>query len=382
MLVWYVTGVGFSRDSMIRFQFLKKFSTRSFDWVLMGAVIGLLALGLTAIYSVDLSRDLRLNLFNKQLISLGVGGVLLIFLSLLQPTLYRSSAKLAYVGSLILLVAVLFFGREIRGTRGWFVVAGFSFQPVEYAKLALILLLAYSSSRFGRRFERPLYVIGTACIAIVPALLTLRQPDVGSAMILLIIWFGVMCLVGIRPLHGAGIVGAGILAIIFAWFFLFNPLQKARFTSFLHPNEHTLGAAYNVNQAMIAVGSGGLFGKGIGQGSQSQLRFLPEAQTDFIFSVIAEELGLVGATVFFVLSGVVLWRFFVILRTTDDDFAAVTVGGFALLFFCQTLINIGAELGILPLTGVTVPLVSYGGSSLIINLAMIGITESMVPKKY
>ena len=366
----------------MRSSFLKKFSPRSFDWVLMAAVVGLVALGLTAIYSVDLSRDLRLNLLNKQLVSVVVGFVLFFVLSLLQPTFYRSSAKLAYVGALLVMSLVLVFGRDIRGTKGWFVFAGFSFQPVEYAKVALILLLAYSSSRFGRRFERPLYVIGTALITLLPVLLTLGQPDVGSAMILLMIWFGIMCLVGIRPLHIAGIVGLGVLGVIFAWFFYFNPLQKARFTSFLSPDEHSTTSGYNVNQAMIAVGSGGIFGKGIGQGSQSQLRFLPEAQTDFIFSVIAEELGLIGASTLLVLCGIVLWRFFLIMRATEDDFAAVAVGGFAVLFFCQCIINIGAEIGILPLTGVTVPFVSYGGSSMIMNLVMIGIVQSMVPKKY
>lgn len=348
----------------------------------MGAIIGLIALGLTAIYSVDLSRDLRLNLLNKQLFSVGLGVASLVILSMLQPTLYRSSAKLAYLSSLLLLVLVLIFGHEIRGTKGWFVIAGFSFQPVEYAKIGLILLLAYSSSRFGRRFERPLYVIGTAVIAFIPVILTLRQPDVGSAMILLIVWFGIMCLVGIRPLHIFFIFLAGSIGLILAWSFYFNGVQKARFTSFLNPDEHSVTTGYNVNQAMIAVGSGQLFGKGIGQGSQSQLRFLPEAQTDFIFSVIAEELGLVGASAVLLLCGIVLWRFLVIMRTTDDDFVAVAVGGFAVLFFCQCLLNIGAEIGIVPLTGVTVPFVSYGGSSMIINLVMIGMVQSMVPKKY
>lgn len=366
----------------MRSAFLKKFSPRSFDWILMGAVLGLIALGLTAIYSVDLSRDLRLNLLNKQLISVSIGLVLLIILSSIQSTFYRSSAKLAYLGAVILLISVLLFGREIRGTKGWFVVAGFSFQPVEFAKLALILLLAYISSRFGRRFERLLYVIGTALTAGILAFLTVCQPDVGSAMILMIIWFGVMCFVGIRPLHIAAIMGLGVAGLVLAWTVYFNPLQKARFTSFLHPEEQSLGAGYNVIQSTIAVGSGGFFGKGIGQGSQSQLRFLPEAQTDFIFSVIAEELGLIGATVLLVLCSIVLWRFVVIMKTTDDDFAAVCVGGFAIVFFCQCMINIGAEIGILPLTGVTVPLVSYGGSSMIINLMMIGLAQSMVPKKY
>jgi rod shape determining protein RodA len=366
----------------MRFSLLKKFSPRSFDWFLMGAVLLMIAIGLTAIYSVDLSRDLRLNLFSKQLIAVVIGLVGVFGLSLVQPTFFRSGAKTIYVVALALLGSVLVLGRQIRGTRGWFVVGGFSFQPLEFSKIALILLLAYISSRFGRRFERPLYVIGTGLVSSILCALVMLQPDLGGAIILMILWLGIICLVGIRPLHLGIIVGSGLLVVVLGWIFYLNPLQKARFTSFLNPGSDSMTSGYNVTQSTIAVGSGGIFGKGIGQGSQSQLRFLPEAQTDFIFSVIAEELGLVGVTVLIFLFGIVLWRLVRIIRKTNDDFVAVTISGFTLLLFCQFFINVGAEIGILPLTGVTVPFVSYGGSSMIIDLVMIGIVQSMVPKSY
>ncbi len=361
---------------------LSKFSPRSFDWVLVGAVLLLMALGLAAIYSVDLSRDVTLNLFRKQFIAAVVGLTGLAVVSTFQPSWFRSSAKMVYAGAVLALVAVLIFGSEIRGTKGWFALPGFSFQPVEFAKAGVILILAAIAGKWGRRFDRIVFIFGTGFFIALPAGLVLLQPDLGSALLLVAIWFGMLWLAGVRLRYIGAIVAVGALAGVAAWFVYLNPLQKARLTTFIDPYADPTRNGYNVIQSMIAVGSGSWFGKGIGQGSQSQLRFLPEAQTDFIFSVIAEELGFVGAVATLVLFGVVLWRLTVIMARAADDFSALTVGGVALLFFIQGFVNIGAEIGILPLTGVTVPFVSYGGSSLVINLLLIGVVECMVPKKY
>jgi len=161
------------------------------------------------------------------------------------------------------------------------------------------------------------------------------------------------------------------------WFFFFEDYQKERLITFVSPQKDPLGSGYNVSQAIIAIGSGQIFGRGLGYGSQSQLRFLPEAQTDFIFSVIGEELGLAGAMSLLVLYSIIFWRLFLILKKTNNDFIATTISGIIILLFVQFSVNIGANLGLLPVTGVPMPLVSYGGSSLMMTLLMFGVAESM-----
>lgn len=361
---------------------LRKFSPRSFDWTLFVTAALLVAMGMTAIYSVDLSRGAGLVYFKKQLISAGLGFVFLFGASLVQYAWFRSYAKLFYVFSLLLLGAVLLFGTNIRGTKGWFVFGGFSFQPAEVAKIGIILMLAYVVYHFGRRFERSLFFFGTGFITFVVIALIMLQPDLGSAVIIGIIWFGAMLLVGARRSFIIGLIGVGVIFSIMSWFFSLQPYQKDRITTFINPAHDPLGRGYNSIQAIIAVGAGGWSGRGLGFGSQSQLRFLPEAQTDFIFTVIAEELGFAGVVSFLVLFGVLLWRLVTIAKQSDDDFVSVAVSGIAILFFVQFFINVGANIGILPITGVPLPLVSYGGSSLIVNLFLVGIAESMVEKKY
>ncbi len=362
--------------------YLRKFSPRSFDWLLTVAALLLVVMGLAAIYSVDLSRTEQLIYFKKQLLASGIGLAFLITGGLFHYTFFRSYAKLFYSATLLLLLGVLFFGSTIRGTRGWFSLAGFSFQPVEVAKVGVIFILAYIVYHFGRRFERPLFFFGTGIMTLLPILLVMLQPDLGSAVLLGLIWFSIMLLVGARPRYIIGLTSAVVIGAIVAWFVLLHPYQKARILTFINPERDALGAGYNSTQAIIAVGAGKFFGRGLGFGSQSQLKFLPEAQTDFIFSVIAEELGLAGVTVLLILFGVLLWRLITLVKRTTDDFAAVTVSGIIVLFFGQLFINIGANIGLLPITGVTLPFVSYGGSSLIINLFLIGVAESMVEKKY
>ena len=362
--------------------FFSKFSWRNFDWGLMGAVFFLILIGLAAIYSVDLSRGSELVYFRKQSIALLIGTILLFWAAGRQSGFFRSYAKWSYFLCILALIAVLFFGTTIRGTRGWFSVFGFSFQPVELAKWGLILALAYIVSRFGRKFERPLFFFGTGIITLILMGLVLLQPDLGSAVILGLIWFGIMCLVGTRKIYLIGLVVIVVVTAIFSWFFLLQDYQKNRVLTFVNPAADPLGAGYNTNQAAIAIGSGKFFGRGLGFGSQSQLRFLPEAQTDFVFSVIGEELGFAGAIAVLGLYGFIFWRMIRIIKHSDNDFAAVIVGGVTIVFFSQLIINVGANLGILPVTGVTLPFVSYGGSSLMINLLMIGMVQSVIEKRY
>ncbi|MDO8676483.1 MAG: rod shape-determining protein RodA [Candidatus Azambacteria bacterium] len=361
---------------------LRKLAPRSFDWVLAAAMFLLIILGWAAIYSVDLSRGGNLELFKKQSLHAGFGLILFFAASLMQYTWYRTYAKYIYGVTLLGLLAVLIFGTTIRGTRGWFNFLGFSFQPVELAKLGVILVLAYIIANFGRRFEKPLFFFGTAAVVGIAAILVLFQPDLGSVILLGSIWFGLMLLVGARRSHIFFVLFVGVVTTAVAWFWLLQSYQKDRILIFINPERDALGAGYNITQATIAIGAGQFLGRGLGFGSQSQLRFLPEAQTDFIFSVIAEELGFVGAATLVVLYGIILWRLIRIIKTSSDDFCAAACGGMAILFFVQFFINVGANLGLVPITGVPLPFVSYGGSSLITSMIMAGIAESMVEKKY
>ncbi len=359
----------------------RRLSLRNFDWPLLVAVIMLMAIGLVAIYSIDLSRGTELTFFKKQLIAVAIGMILALVISFSQSTLWYNLAKWWFFTVIILLVLVLLFGSIIRGTRGWFEVAGFTFQPVEIAKLGLILILAYIISNFGRRFERPLFFYGTAFVAFLPVALVLLQPDLGSAILLVCIWFGLMWLIGARRLFIATFILFIVAASFVGWRFFLKDYQKNRLITFIDPSRDPLKEGYNVNQSIIAVGAGKLFGRGLGFGSQSQLKFLPEAQTDFIFAVIGEELGLAGAMALLTLFGIIFWRLILMIKRSTDDFISITASGSLILFFAQFFTNIGACLGLSPITGVTLPFVSYGGSSLVANLILVGILESMARKQ-
>lgn len=349
---------------------------RRFDWVVLASVLILSMLGLAAIYSVDLSRGDSLTFFPTQIIALALGLVAVVVISNIHISFFESYARIFYLVAVVLLVAVLFFGISIRGTTGWFRVAGFSFQPAEFAKLALIIFLGWRIARQSRRFDTWQFVAATGIMAGIFAGLIMAQPDLGSAAILMGIWFGLVMLSGTKKRYIFGLISVVVIALVIGWSFFFKTYQKERLLTFIDPERDPLGSGYNVTQSIIAVGSGQIFGRGLGFGSQSQLHFLPEAQTDFIFAVIGEELGFIGVNIMLIVYVVLLWRLVHIAKNCTSDFSAYTVLGIALLFLFQMIVNVGAAIGLLPLTGVTLPFVSYGGSSLLINMILIGISES------
>lgn len=332
--------------------------------------------GLAAIYSVDLSRGDTLDFFPTQAIALIMGLVAILVMANIHISFFESYSRLIYLLALVLLVAVLIFGTTIRGTTGWFRIAGFSFQPAEFAKLALIVFLGWRIARQARQFDRWQFVAASGFMTALFAGLIMAQPDLGSAIILIGIWFGLILLSGTKKRYIFALVGTALFVFVISWFFLLKDYQKDRLLTFMNPGHDPLGAGYNVTQSIIAVGSGKIFGRGLGFGSQSQLHFLPEAQTDFIFSVIGEELGFIGVNILLVVFTILLWRLVYIAKNCTNDFSAYTVLGVALLFLFQMIVNIGAAIGLLPVTGVTLPFVSYGGSSILINMLLIGIVES------
>jgi rod shape determining protein RodA len=297
---------------------------------------------------------------------------------LLHESFFRSAAKLTYLLSLLLLIGVLIFGENIRGTKGWFQIFSFSFQPAELAKVGLILFLAWWIEKQSRRFDRWQFILTSGFFTILLVALILLQPDLGSAIVLTSLWFGMLCLTGVKKRHLVFLVLIFAVAATTSWFCILQDYQKQRLITFVNPAYDQLGAGYNVRQSVIAIGAGQLWGRGLGFGSQSQLHFLPEAQTDFVFAVVAEELGFLGASMLLIIYFLLLWRLLAAAKRANSDFSAFTLIGIILLFFIQTLINIGGASAFLPITGVTLPFVSYGGSSLVINFLLLGIAESII----
>lgn len=354
------------------------FFLKRFDWVLLTAVLLLLILGLVVLYSISLSKGVPdfLN-FKKQLVFIFVGLAVFFIFSILDYKWLKSYSLVFYGLAVVLLVGVLFFGQVIRGTKGWFGFSWFNFQPVEFAKLVLIIFLSKYFIRGAREIFNFKNIITSGLFSGILVLLVLLQPDFGSALILFVLWFSVLFLIGIKRSHLLLLLLLMAVLIAGSWFFIFQDYQKARIISFFNPSADPLGRGYNITQAQIAVGSGGWWGRGIGFGPQSQLRFIPESQTDFIFAVLAEELGFAGVLLILGLWSIIFWRVIKLAKKTRDDFSLFLTIGIAIVFLIQVFINIGMTVGVAPVAGISLPFLSYGGSALVMNLAMIGILESI-----
>jgi len=357
------------------------FQLRSIDWLLLISVFTLFVLGIAAIYSVELSQAAGTFLnVKKQLFALGIALVLCTVVALSNYQLLRNYSLILYIIGVALLIGVLIFGQLIRGAQGWFALGPISFQPVEFMKVALIIALA---TYFSSHVRRPLGfkgLVGSMLIMLVPFTLVLLQPDLGSASVLLGIWFFMALFARMRWHHIVGLCGIGAIVSIVSWVFILADYQKARILTFLDPTYDPLGQGYNVSQAIIAIGSGGLFGSGLGFGTQSHLKFLPESQTDFIFAVIAEELGFVGVMVVLSAFALLFARVLRLVIRATDDFTGYLLLGIASVFFLQLLVNVGMNLGLFPVTGIGLPFVSYGGSSLLFSLLLIAIVESIASR--
>lgn len=358
-----------------RFAFLQRIMAGT-DWVLVLSVVTLAAFGLAAMYSIDVGTGTT-HEARTQVVALLLGLGCALFMAQVPTSAWRSYSLIFFVLGLGTLIYVLFFGTTIRGTRGWVHVGGLSFQPVEFMKVALVVFMAYLVERLGRSFQSFFFFSKTALYALVPIVLVLLQPDLGSSIVLFSIWFTLMLIVGIRRQYVLIMTVLLLAVALFSWFFVLAPYQKDRIRTFVDPNRDPLGAGYNVQQSMIAIGSGRVFGRGLGSGSQTQLRFLPEGQTDFIFAVIAEELGFAGVSVVFIALFMLWYRLLRIAMRTRDDFSLFVVLGALSLIFTEVFINMGATLGILPVTGIALPFVSAGGSSLLMHFVLLGVVLSI-----
>jgi len=318
----------------------------------------------------------------KHVVNIAIGLFLMVLVCATDHRWVRIVAPVVYAASLVGLVLVLVMGSTINGSKSWIDIGGMSIQPSEFAKLAVVigmaLVLAERTEGRWRARVGTGDVVAMLLVAAVPAVLIILQPDLGTMLVLSATVFGVLAAAGTPRLWLALLFAGGIAAAVavVAGGFL-KPYQIHRFMAFTDPSLDPKGAGYNVQQARIAIGDGGLFGQGLFHGTQTRAGFVPEQHTDFIFTVAGEELGLVGSAVLIGLLGIVLWRALRIAARTEDLFGRVAAAGIACWFGFQAFQNIGMCLGIMPVTGVPLPFVSYGGSSMFAGLLAIGLLQNI-----
>ncbi len=349
---------------------------RRFDWLLITQIVPLLAWSLLTLKAVGAGDD---YFFTRQIVWIVLGVAVMVAVSAVDWRFFASSSVIValYLLAFGALLLLFFGGAQVRGAASWFRFSALSIQPTEAVKLILILMLAKYFSRRHIDIAHIRHIVISGAYAFIPTALILLQPDLGSAVIILAIWVGMIFIAGIRLQHFLLLVVLGIAAVLLSWAFLLAPYQKERITAFLNPALDPQGAGYNAIQSMVAVGSGEILGKGVGYGSQSRLKFLPESHTDFIFAAFAEEWGFVGIALLFLFLGIFIWRVLAIGARAPTNFGRLFSVGFSIMIVVQVAIHAGMNMGLLPITGITFPFLSYGGSHLIMLFTGIGILQNI-----
>jgi len=353
-------------------------SLRQFDWPIFLSVLALVGIGLAFVTSASLSSPEAYashfhNLPKRQALFFGVG--IAAFVIALIPN-YRFWGRLSYAIYLIgifFLLLLFVLGRPRGGAVRWLSLGGFSLQPSEFVKVAYILVLAWYL-KYRNDLTRFSGLLTPLALAAVPALLILKQPNLGTALLFAPIFFVMVYLAGARPRHLLGFITAAIsLVPVLWWLDILKPHQKERIRAFLNWTYEPLGSGYQIRQSLIAIGSGGFWGKGWGEGLLNRLNYLPHHHNDFIFGVIAEEWGFWGTSLVLLLYGLIILGGLSIAGRTKEPFGRLLAAGISTLFLSQVLVNIGMTLGLLPVTGLTLPFVSYGGSSMVSSFIAIGL---------
>ncbi len=348
---------------------------RNIDWALIGAIFLISVAGLFTMNSFTGEN----YFFERHVIWVTLGFVVLFLCSLIDWRFLKRTdvITLLFVAANMLLLFLFFSGSVAKGVQSWFRFGAFSFQPSDIIKIFLILVLAKYFSRRHIEIAHIRHILLSGFYAFVPLILVFLQPDLGSAIIIFSIWLGMIIVAGISKKHLAivfltgAIVGAGL------WSFALAPYQKERILNFIHPLADLEGGGYNANQSTIAVGSGELLGKGIGYGTQSRLNFLPEYETDFIFAAVAEEGGFAGVLLLFLLFGVVIWRILSNAFLGASNFEMLFGLGLAIYIMSHFVVHVGMNIGLLPITGTTLPFMSYGGSHFLAESIGIGMLMGM-----
>jgi len=345
------------------------------DWILFFSVIFMAVAGLVTMGSFGTST----NYFSRQIIWILISVVVFFILSLFDYRfLKRTGVVFTIFASCAALLLILFVvGHVSKGAQSWFSFGGMSLQPAELVKLAIVILLAKYFSKRHIEIANIRHIFVSGFYVFIVFALVLFQPDFGSALIIFLIWLGLILLSGISKQHLAAVFLLGSMAFGALWGFVLQDYQKSRVINFIHPLADIRGTGYNAYQSTIAVGSGQLTGKGIGYGTQSKLSFLPEYQTDFIFPAYAEEWGFLGVILLFSLFGILLWRIIRIAYYGATNFEILFGCGIAIMFVSHFLVNVGMSIGIMPVTGITFPFMSYGGTNLLTSFVGLGILMGM-----
>lgn len=354
--------------------FIKKISG-GIDWILFSAVILLVSLGLVTMNSFVEPN----SFFEKQIIWMFVGVALFFALSFIDFRFLRRTGVIVslFIISTVILLLLFIFGDFVKGAQNRFDLGIFSLQPSDPIKLVVILLLAKYFSRRHVEIAHVRHILVSGFYTFVLFLLVFLQPDFGSAIIIALIWLGMVLISGISKKHLLIVFFVSTIAFGGLWGYAFEDYQKERIQTFIHPLTDLQGTGYNAYQSTIAVGSGKVFGKGIGYGTQSKLQFLPEYETDFIFAAFAEEWGFIGVIILLLLYSVLIWRIIVNSIYGATNFEILFGAGLAILFISHFIVHVGMNIGLLPVTGTTIPFLSYGGSHLITEFVGLGILMGM-----
>jgi rod shape determining protein RodA len=358
---------------------MQRKSWRKFDPWLLVCTLALVAYGLVVIRSATLLADRPVSTqLLTQAAYTGLGLVAMAVLAVLDYRVIGAFAPLLYGGTLALLGLVLVLGHTVYGAQRWIGIGPVTFQPSELAKVAVIIALArYLGSKTPQEIARPKTFVFSFAIVAVPVALVYRQPDLGTALVLLATWSGMTFAAGVPLLWLAAVHAVPWLGFPIVWRLLKDYMRR-RLMTFIQPDKDPLGEGYNIIQARISVGAGGLTGRGLGNGTQTQLNFLRVQHTDFIFAVLGEELGFAGAAVMLALFGALFWRCLRVTRYSRDSFGKLLAAGVTTMLLFQVFVNVGMNIGLMPVTGIPLPFISFGGSSLVSIFICLGMLQSVL----
>ncbi|MEN9937058.1 MAG: hypothetical protein RLZZ387_3637 [Chloroflexota bacterium] len=357
---------------------------RDYNYLLLGSVLVLIGFSLAMVYSATLRDASTQGYFSRHIVNLIIGAAAMMLLTALDYHALQAWVAPFYVATVAVLAVVLVVGQVRGGAQGWLNFGLRTFQPAEAAKLMLIVVLAGYWARFEQSIGSWRVLLGSLVLMGIPTLLVFIQPDFGTAMVFLAVWLGIAWAAGLRWWQLGALAAAALPAAYVGWNYILKDYQRTRLLIFMDPLKYDpemKGDAWNIMQSLTAIGSGGLLGRGWTHGLHSQGGYLPVQYTDFIFAVTGEELGFVGATLMLLFQAMLIWQALRVADVARDTFGRLIAVGAAAMFLCHVLINVGMNMSIMPITGIPLPFISYGGSFTMTSLAVIGALQSIALRR-